>query len=152
MPFWGQKNILKNFVKRLDFLSLRGYNKGARKGNTLNRNQRKKEKKMTVKRVTAKIATPKDLNAMKKELQQIAKEIREESRYSFPKAMMTRQQMEKNTATINLGYLDIATENLELVEKNEKLKDFYKKYNVTAEIEYAKNSGGYVQTQIRLYY
>ena len=45
MPFFGHKNILKNFWKAIDFVALKGYNKVARKGNT--RNKRKKEKKMT---------------------------------------------------------------------------------------------------------
>ena len=45
MPFWGHKNILKNFWKAIDIVSLKGYNKDARKGNT--RNKRKKEKTMT---------------------------------------------------------------------------------------------------------
>ena len=45
-PFCARKN-LKNFWKAIDFVALKGYNKVARKGNTLNRNKRKKEKKMT---------------------------------------------------------------------------------------------------------
>jgi len=43
-----------------------------------------------------------DLKAIKKNLQKTIGEIREDGK-KFPKAMMTGQQMEKRTATVNCG-------------------------------------------------
>ena len=94
---------------------------------------------------------------IKRDLQKAVSGVRADrkktnEREEYPKAMMTGQQMEKNTATVNCGgewkkaetTLEIATQ----VINDERFKDFLEKHNADARIE-ANNFGGF---QIRINY
>lgn len=101
--------------------------------------------------------TEKNYTMIKKDLQKAVSGVRADrkklnNREEFPKAMMTGQQMDKNTATVNCGgewrraetTLEIATQ----VMNDKRFKDFLEKHNADARIE-ANNFGGF---QIRINY
>ena len=114
---------------------------------------------MTVKRVTAKIATPKNPDEIKKALQKTIKKIRDERglhefmgrqvHYEYPKAMATKKQMANGTATVNCGHGD-AEEMANMVLNDERFKEFLNKYGVKATIETPTDK--YRTHQVRLYF
>ena len=87
---------------------------------------------------------------MKKEFQKVIKEIRNEIGGNFPKPMMTGQQMEKNTATVNCGgewstkeeTIILAT----IVMNDKRFTDFIEKHSAKANIE--TNTFGTMQVRI----
>lgn len=101
-----------------------------------------------------------DPNAIKKDFQKVIKAIRDAknkecgTNSEFPKAMMTRQQIAKGTATVNCGgewckhSPEVARERADLVMKDERFTAFLTKWNATAHIE-LDNFG---VTQIRINY
>lgn len=94
-----------------------------------------------------------EIMKIKKELQKVIGTIRKEkSANSFPKAMMTGQQMEKSTATVNCGgewgTPESTMKRAKMVMDDERFKAFLEKYNATANIE--PNSFG--TYQIRIHY
>ena len=92
------------------------------------------------------------IDRMKKDFQKAIGAIRKEMNSQYPKAMMTGQQMRKNTATVNCGGEHRSEQySVELacqVIDDKRFKEFLTTYNATAEIE--KNPfGGF---QIRLHF
>lgn len=90
---------------------------------------------------------------IKKEFQKVIATIRKELNkaagcaFDYPKAMMTGQQMRKNTATVNCGH--------SFTRRNQVLQHpafmaFCKKYNAVATAEQVGVSPGTVQHQARL--
>lgn len=75
----------------------------------------------------------------KKEFQKVIATIRNEGNSGFPKAMMTRQQMVKGTATVNCGgewRTKEYTETLSAaIMKDTRFQSLIEKYNATAEVE-----------------
>ena len=89
----------------------------------------------------------------RKDFQKTIKAIRDTytmicgERQEYPKAMMTGQQEEKNTATVNCGRRRESTETVANVVMNDPLfKGFLAQYNAKANIEI--NSEG--KTQVRI--
>ena len=101
-----------------------------------------------------------DINytAIKKDFQKVIKSIREQisayegKTYEFPKAMMTGQQMDKNTATVNCGgewrSAEYSKEIADVVMTHSEFQVFLIKYQAKAHIEENKFGG----VQIRINY
>ena len=89
----------------------------------------------------------------KKAFQNVIAKIRKETGDQFPKAMMTRQQMNKATATVNCGGEFKGTESSkELAEKvlnDERFNEFLKKNEAAALVE-AVNIAGKTVYQVRV--
>ena len=89
---------------------------------------------------------------IKKEFQKTISTFRKESGKSFPKAMMTGQQMTKRTATVNCGGEWYSAEGSKMIAQtvmnDERFKTFLTKCEATAAIE--PNPFGGVQ--IRIHY
>lgn len=91
---------------------------------------------------------------VKKEFQKVVATIRKDlnaaagKTYEYPKAMMTGQQMQKNTATVNCGHSFTRPEK---VLQHPAFKDFLQKFNATAKTEQT-GPKDYVQYQVRLYF
>lgn len=89
----------------------------------------------------------------KKAFQNVVAKIRKETGDQFPKAMMTRQQMNKATATVNCGGEFKGTESSkELAEKvlnDERFNEFLKKNEAAALVE-AVNIAGKTVYQVRV--
>ena len=96
----------------------------------------------------------KDTNKMKKEFQKVIGAIRkgQEQKSDYPKPMMTGQQMEKNTATVNCGgewsIPEKTRAKAEMVMADERFKAFLEKWEATARFEII----GEGNTQIRINY
>lgn len=99
----------------------------------------------------------KDLGKLKKDLQKVISAIRKERQqgenvrlYEFPKAMMTNQQMWKDTATVNCGgqwaSKGIDQEIANLVMGDDRFQQFLEKWDANAGFE--KESSGAVQIRI----
>lgn len=83
---------------------------------------------------------------MKKDFQKVIKAIRDEDnakhgregrdKIEYPKPMMTAAQMEKSTATVNLGgewsNYERTSGRAEMVMNDERFKSFLQKWNATA--------------------
>lgn len=94
-----------------------------------------------------------EIMKIKKELQKVIGIIRKEiSTNGFPKAMMTGQQMEKRTATINCGgewgTADSTMQKAKMVMDDERFESFLRKCDATATIE----MNGFGTYQIRINY
>ena len=94
-----------------------------------------------------------DIMKMKKDFSKVIGTIRKEkSTNSFPKPMMTGQQMEKRTATVNCGgewgNPEDTLARANMVMEDERFSGFLEKYEATARIE-TNNFGTY---QIRINY
>lgn len=97
-----------------------------------------------------------DPNAIKKDFQKVIKAIRDAknkecgTNSEFPKAMMTRQQIAKGTATVNCGgewgSLEGTTYRANKVMNDERFTEFLTRWNATAKIE--MNSFGTAQIRI----
>lgn len=89
---------------------------------------------------------------MKKEFQKAVKTIRAEiapEGCAYPKAMMTGQQVNKGTATVNCGR---SQSTAQLVIKHRAFVEYLKQWNATATIETATDAYNCAQTQIRLHF
>lgn len=92
-----------------------------------------------------------DLKAIKKNLQKTIKAIRNDGE-EFPKAMMTSQQMEKRTATVNCGgewLPKTSRKTAESVIENELFKAFLKEVGAVANLEHIDRFDAW---QIRITY
>ena len=89
---------------------------------------------------------------MKADFQKVIGEIRNDIGGMFPKAMMTNQQMQKNTATVNCGgewrSAENAMKTVNAVMNDERFKAFLVRQNATAMIEYTQ----FATPQIRINY
>lgn len=91
---------------------------------------------------------------MKKDFQKTIKAIRGD-RSEYPKPMMTEQQMEKNTASVNCGgewfskNPGFTERNADLVMNDERFTAFLSRWNATATKEINQRFG---VTQIRINY
>lgn len=76
---------------------------------------------------------------LKKDFQKVIGAIRKDQRGDYPKAMMTGQQMAKNTATVNCGgewrSAQYSWELADLVTRDERFVQFLARHNATAHIE-----------------
>lgn len=115
---------------------------------------------MTVKKVTAKVATTNaSPEEIKKAFQKVIKAIRDdrgtytrrdrEYRYEYPKAMATKKQLEKGTATVNCGE-GVTEELANMVMNDKRFQDFIKKYDLTAKIE--ETNDKFIPVQVRIYF
>lgn len=81
-----------------------------------------------------------EIKRMKKDFQSIIGTIRNETGdKAYPKPMMTSQQIDKDTATVNCGgewrETEETKERAEKVMNDERFKAFLEKYGATAQIE-----------------
>lgn len=106
---------------------------------------------------------------MKKDLQKLVKIIRDELsqvsggyRSDYPKAMMTGQQMERRTATINCGYtytqgaekeeiVRLFRQRANFIMEDQRFMNFCEGYDAISYVEEVKVSGT-TQVQIRINY
>lgn len=91
-----------------------------------------------------------EIMKIKKEFQKVIGTIRKETTYRYPKPMMTGQQMEKRTATVNCGgewgSPESTMQVAKMVMEDKRFKEFLEKCNATAKIEI--NSFGTYQIRI----